>query len=431
MWHAAIAATGTWLVLTKAYRTAFINADNGECRKRRCDGQTPQCRTCRQRGLECIYQEPVLQKYAYVVVRRLDNVLNLVRHDERDPSEADLQRFDRIEELLSEHSAAIKDLHQSSTLSASTSSPTTTSTPRSDFCDTVSNNLAQRPQYQSTLSTSSTWAPNNSDSVPSHHQADDVPPLTIPLGHQTSTSSLLMLPQMRSLVGDFPEEFVFLIEDSRPLPMPLQSIGHPLEELAPDCFLIDRTFADDCLEHFLTLVHPFRPFLDRDDLMARYEESMSQGLQYDNNSALFLSIFALGATATDPIDRNRNIYSGDKFVQAALRILFSSWAVSFNGNLVLCQALVLCALYFTYLVEPLPAWKLIHMASTNIQQILIRLGFRDISLSFVSSNKSHRRKGVLSRDAETQDITRTSWVCFVIEWYAHKLTSQRWQNSNG
>ncbi|KAI8666309.1 hypothetical protein NCS57_00855400 [Fusarium keratoplasticum] len=61
------------------------------------------------------------------------------------------------------------------------------------------------------------------------------------------------------------------------------------------------------------------------------------------------------------------------------------------------QALLLCALYFTYTVDPLMAWRLVHMASTSIQQVLNQC--QDFS----------------SKDTQVQTLTRLSWVSFILE----------------
>lgn len=219
----------------------------------------------------------------------------------------------------------------------------------------------------------STWALTTQEGGDSSRQgvnADDVPPITIPLGHQTSTSSLLRLPQMRPLVGDYPEDFFFRVEDDRNRPTALDFMAVP--ELRTEQEHVDRTVADDYLNSFLAMVHAFHPIFDRDDLLASYEVVMRQGLGTDIRSSVFLAIFALGATASDPINRKQSENTGDVCLQRALRILVPAWTVSFSGNIQLSQGLILCALYFTYVVQPLTAWRLIHMAATSIQQLLIR-----------------------------------------------------------
>ncbi|KAJ9150897.1 C6 finger domain-containing protein [Pleurostoma richardsiae] len=352
-------------------------------RKRRCDGRLPQCRTCAVKGLECSYDEPALPRNSGD--GRTDGT----------ESQLQLQRLEAIEGLLREHSSALEALRcQSNIVSSPGQGPDVSRSPGRSAARSVARSIESPVPF-------SAWAFNHHDRHPStpQEELDTTPALTIPLGHQTSTSTLLVLPQLRSLVGDYPDEFVFRVEDSRPRSAAVQSMNTSVgrEQEPEGQGPIDKSVADRYIENFLTLVYPFHPFFDRDDLLARYEEVMSQGLGSDDQSALFYAILALGATASDPVDRSTQSHSGDVLVRKALKILFASWTLCFSGDILISQGLVLCALYFTYTVEPLMAWRFIHMASTNIQQILARC------------------KDILSDEAEIQDITRISWVCFIIE----------------
>ncbi|KAH8817419.1 hypothetical protein F5884DRAFT_249989 [Xylogone sp. PMI_703] len=346
-------------------------------RKRRCNGDTPQCRTCRIRGLECVYQEQTQPKQT-----------------EQDESDTQLQRLEVIETLLREHSSAIEALKQTSTVTA----PTSAAGSDPYFLDThTSRTPPLRFRNQPAPLPLFSWPSSHSTGRSQHTDNDDIPPLTIPLGHQTSASTLLALSQMRCLAGDFPKEFFFRIEDSRQRSNAVQFMSALPGEPDPEWHLVDKSLADGYLEQFFSLVHTFHPFFNHDDLVLRYEEAMKRGLSLDDESALFLAIFALGATASEPIDCTKSSWSGDIFIRRALQILLPSWTVNFGGDLLLSQALVLCALYFTYVVEPLAAWRFVYMASTNIQQLLIR--YKDIP----------------SDDVRMEHITRISWACFVIE----------------
>ncbi len=203
------------------------------------------------------------------------------------------------------------------------------------------------------------------------HADHSVPALTIPLGHQTSTSSLLTLPQMSALVGDFPEEFLFLVEENRPRPASLDDITTGGTETCHQSLVIESHLTDQYLEQYLTLVHPYRPLFDREILTSQYEDVLNQSLEHNLQSALFLAIFALGAVVVDPIDPTRTAYSGDQLIKTAIQILLPCWAMTFKGDLVLSQALVLCALYFCHILQPLVAWRFVYMASTNIQQMFV------------------------------------------------------------
>lgn len=310
-------------------------------------------------------------QYNYRVGNKRVVVADARRNQEFNVPQAHLRRLDRIEDVLRQHSVTIESLCGPPAWSPRSFSPTAMSgdpTPR-------------EAQHQDNNPGSSLGTVNHSMGEASSHAKHDVPPLTIPLGHQTSASSLLTLPQMRSLVGDFAEEFLFLVEENRPRLLSFEYDAAGLDKMDTQNLTLEKPVADDYLERYLTLVHPYRPLFEPHDLMSQYENMMSQGIQDNANSALFLTVFALGATASQPVDCTRLSYLGDDLIKKALRILFPSWAVTFKGSLVLCQALVLCALYFCYVVEPLMAWRLVHMASTSIQQMSVGM-FPTVQLMF-------------------------------------------------
>nr|KAK5448455.1 hypothetical protein LTR18_001543 [Exophiala xenobiotica] len=348
-------------------------------RKRRCDGLTPSCNTCRDRGLICTYQEPSQQ-----------------RNQELNVPQAYLRRLDRIEDVLRQHSVTIESLSGLQVWSPGSLSPNA----MSGECERSGGPTLHEAQHHDDNRGPRLGTTNLSVGEASSHAKHDLPPLTIPLGHQTSTSNLLTLPQMRSLVGEFPEEFLFLVEENRPRLISIEYDAAGQDETDIQNLTLEKVVTDDYLERYLTLVHPYRPMFDPHDLTSQYENVMSQGLQENVRSALLLSIFALGATALHPADCTRLSYPGNDLIKKALRMLFPSWAVTFKGSLELCQGLVLCALYFCYVVEPLMAWRLVHMASTTIQQM---------------------RAENLSENVH-EGVIRASWACFLIEWFVFWFT---------
>ncbi|KAL7921402.1 hypothetical protein ACQKWADRAFT_313986 [Trichoderma austrokoningii] len=360
-------------------------------RKKRCDGLTPRCTPCREKGFDCVYTEVAPPR-------------NEHHHDASSAaSDVMLQRLESIEKLLGEHADALRALqHEKTYHQRRDSAAFMMSPPLPDFFrrrragSNDHDGGISSPSDEASMPPHSTWALTTGDSSRQGVSADDVPPITIPLGHQTSTSSLLRLPQMRPLVGDYPEDFFFRVEDDRNRSTALDFMAAPGLQAEEDQH-VDRTVADDYLNGFLAMVHAFHPIFDRDDLLTSYEVVMRHGLGSDIRSGVFLAIFALGATASDPIDRKQSENTGDVCMQRALRILVPAWTVSFSGNIQLSQGLILCALYFTYVVQPLTAWRMIHMAATSIQQLLIRC------------------KDILSGQAEIQELTRLSWVCFIVE----------------
>ncbi|KAL6882201.1 hypothetical protein HDV57DRAFT_51980 [Trichoderma longibrachiatum] len=378
---------------------AMVACKHCRQRKRRCDGLSPTCTGCLEKGLDCIYTEPAPPRS--IAAQRQQN-------GDSSTSDAVLRRLESIETLLGEHTEALRLLQQERQPQPRKDVPMSL-TPQQlpDFFRQSNGSIESdegmdSPSRGAASMPHSTWALATQEGGTSSRRGmngdDDVPPITIPMGHQTSTSSLLSLPQMRPLVGDYPEDFIFRIEDtrSRSLALDFMAVSGPQAEEKH----VDRTIADDYLSSFLALVHAFHPIFDRDQLLASYEDVMREGLGSDVRSGLFLAVLALGATASDPIDDERdheNGNTGDACMQRALRILVPAWMISFSGAVQLSQGLILCALYFTYVVQPLTAWRLIHMASTSIQQLLIRC------------------KDILSSQVEIQELTRLSWVCFIIE----------------
>ncbi|KAJ0108247.1 hypothetical protein J7T55_000213 [Diaporthe amygdali] len=156
-----------------------------------------------------------------------------------------------------------------------------------------------------------------------------------------------------------------MVESKRPRP----GWVHPTDAIllggSDQICLVDRSDGDKKLQCFLDMVHPLHPFLDKNELLAQYEETMSRGFDSGNQTALIMAILALGAISSDPIGHPSESRQGH---------LVSVELEHFNGAEAaqVTQALLLCVLYFNYAGDPLMAWRLVHMASTSIQQVLNR-----------------------------------------------------------
>ncbi|KAF4467831.1 zinc-binding oxidoreductase [Fusarium albosuccineum] len=312
-----------------------------------------------------------------------------------------LQRLAAVEAVLSEHSASIVALkQQSDRLPGSTSLPLTQR-------NTPISNQDSRFRSPSNL------PPSRTD------QQDDqnLPPLTIPPKHQTSASTLLLLPQVAHLIGDYPEGYFFRIENARQRTATAQHILDEPPGLPGSDSPIDKYLADRYIRSFFDIVQPFHPFLNSDELKSQCEDVISRGFDPSVRSALALAVLALGSIAWEGTGATRQTRQannsptnspqssstnngfeslGDIMIKRSLRILFPSWTVSFGGDIVVSQGLILCALYFTYRVDPLMAWRLVHMAATSIQQVF-------------------NHEDVPPNDPKAQTLTRLSWVCFILE----------------
>ncbi|KAH7260428.1 hypothetical protein B0J15DRAFT_285123 [Fusarium solani] len=365
-------------------------------RKRRCDGRQPQCKTCCEKGLQCVYTETEPQ-------------------DEEGPvaQSAILQRLSAIEAVLSQHSVSISALER-----RSETSPTSVSLPRTEPASTTSNNESPLTSGDAISHIAPFLTGKTSETRVLSNQDENLPPITIPPKHRTSASHLLLLPQIARLTGDYPEDYFFGLENA----LPRTTTAHFLLEGSINSLNedpnIDKSSWISYINVFFDIVQPFHPFLNDHELRAQCEEVRSQGFGSDSKSALVMAVLALGSTVSAPVrtpprqgdsspmdvsrssspgSSNSGSPIGNTLMQRALRILFASWMVSFGGDIIMSQALLLCALYFTYTVDPLMAWRLVHMASTSIQQVLNQC--QDFS----------------SKDTQVQTLTRLSWVCFILE----------------
>jgi hypothetical protein len=199
-----------------------------------------------------------------------------------------------------------------------------------------------------------------------------LPPLTIPLGHRCTNNNILVLPQVQSLVGQYPEDFFYRVESQRLLP-PTQSFN-PIESHL-ELPQVDQDTALTLINNFFESTHLVNFFLDQETFLARYVFESSPAEKNLNERAVLFAVFALGSVAGKAVD-SKNVLDenipGLEYFKPALHILTTSWTTSFAGEINLSQGLALCALYLCNIAQPLRAWKLIHLASTTVQQILLR-----------------------------------------------------------
>jgi hypothetical protein len=204
----------------------------------------------------------------------------------------------------------------------------------------------------------------------------ELPPLTIPVGHKTSSNYLLRLPAMKQLIGEYPADLFFLLESRNPMPpeMPANYAAPsmnplPAAELSKDVLdrLVCAFFSHDDHTH---------PILDKDDFRRIYQEFLEN--YYSDpwciEYVLCLVVFALGAAklASPGAEGFQSSPPGMVYMQAALPTLVSMSSWSVNYSLLLPQALVLASVYFAYIIRPLQSWRLVYSASSLLQFKLCR-----------------------------------------------------------
>lgn len=226
----------------------------------------------------------------------------------------------------------------------------------------------------------------------------------IPPGHTATSIWLLSLPAIQSVIGDFPGAYFHELEESTPLPRPLDLVNprpinwpsfepEVLEELA------DAYFRD---------VSPHLPIFSRRYYDIFLNDFMENGPAEDIETAICLCIWALGSIAfhstesaipehdTDPAQD-----FGVDFFQPALRIIISKSLWGFTPNLRTCQALFLAGTYFSYLGRPLHSWKMIYTAGLSM-----------------AANSDFTRTEKFPNEPEQfhEEHLRMFWCCFTVEW---------------
>lgn len=277
------------------------------------------------------------------------------------------RRLESIETLLTSHSEALEALSRSDSGEVGSQPIEMPVLPPRAVQGSPEDPALPNGLHGTSPAGSATAVPGTSPNVTDASNVD-LPPFTIPPKHVTSTNSLLALPMVTSLVGEFPDDLFFRIESQRQPP------GGYVPSASSMPYL-DRDVTDLLVATFFSIVHPCHPILDREEFFVAYENVLTKGLDFSLGSALCLIVFALGVVASQPegVDATTGHWEpGMEYFQPALHIIISEATLSFRSGLLLPQALIFGGVYFAYLAHPLQSWRLIHLASTNVQLLLSR-----------------------------------------------------------
>ncbi|KAL6400030.1 C6 finger domain-containing protein [Ilyonectria robusta] len=223
--------------------------------------------------------------------------------------------------------------------------------------------------------------------------------MVIPLPHSTTTGNLLQTANAKSLLGEYPADIFFHLEARRPVPEVLSFTACSLDQI--EFPPLDHNRMDRLVENFFELVNQQHPILERADFQKLNRGVWDRSPGPDVESALAFIVFALGSVAVDKPDTGVQAWlPGVEFFTPALRVLLALWPSSFGANFVFPQALYLAALYFSYLARPLQSWRLVHMASTNVQHSWIRCQ------TLMQDSSNHLLY---------QPLLRVCWAIFVLE----------------
>ncbi|KAE8369923.1 hypothetical protein BDV27DRAFT_140832 [Aspergillus caelatus] len=260
-------------------------------------------------------------------------------------------RLDQIESALREHSNALSQLRTAHTAAESALTPM--------HCKirpiTPSVSVLHRPPDLAGTSRIS--------------KTVDIPPMTIPLWHSTTTGSLLSCPLVRPLLGDYPSDVFLRIEERRTLPDQLKVTLQ--SRITPEKPLLNRATTDSLMDVYFQTVNLQHPILSVEDCIAHYHSVVSEPLQASLETGFVLLMLALAEAATmqPPKSLDADWYPGSVYLLPALSIILDAYLNTAIHTPALPQCLYLAALYYNYLARPLDAWKLVHMASTSFQRL--------------------------------------------------------------
>ncbi|KAJ9132548.1 Fungal-specific transcription factor domain-containing protein [Pleurostoma richardsiae] len=342
-------------------KRALLACDFCRHRKRRCDGEKP-CGTCREANADCVYKD--------LPVDRVE--------PQSSTQGAVVDRLSRIEALLEEQGQRLNDIAQG------VPSPYG---PNSLFLAS-SQGVAASP-----ASTSARSVEGGTEAYLEHAQ------FLIPYDHSTAAVSLLALPAVRSLIGDFPKSYFYTIEENSSLPPPLDLL-HPAPVSWPG---MDPGVLDSLTSTYFCVVHPNYPLFTQEYFKSLQASLLENGPSETAETAICFCVWALGSLAAGqpPVPSTQHLADQDdmglEYFIPAWRIILCRTIWGFTPNLEICQALLLAGSYFAHLGKPLHSWKMIHFACHKFLQLFYK----------------KKRAGMLNE--LTDSCLRVFWTCFMIE----------------
>ncbi|KAL3489930.1 hypothetical protein BJX62DRAFT_238572 [Aspergillus germanicus] len=361
-------------------------------RKRKCDGQKPTCGLCSEAGAHCEYQETSHSRPG----------------DGDAPAEEILQRLNQLENLIQSQADAISKLTQGLKLHPPDNQDHSEEPPAVDSpspSPPPASVAAPSPASQQPDPLPPPVPPPLHDLILPAYTVktpgdDEDDPLTIPLGHQTTTGTLFSLKQIRSLIGDYPQDFFLQLESERRYD-PIDELFHSTAAYPFSALDLRREVTDPLVAAFFTHIHPSFPLLDHQAFLDLYElfpRGMDAACIEDSLCLVVIALGVLSASLDEIGGSNSGAsHSGMDYFSAAYHILTTEWMSSFRIKETLPTALLYAAIYLCYLGRPLQTARFVHMASTSVQFIFAQLNDKMVT------------------QAEHNSISRLAWGCFVLE----------------
>ncbi|KAI0184410.1 hypothetical protein EV127DRAFT_237883 [Xylaria flabelliformis] len=329
-------------------KRALLACDFCRHRKRKCDGKKP-CFTCRESNADCVYQE-----------------LPSDRIEESGPA-AVIDRLSRIEALLEQQSQQIYQLNVRSSQSPYP---------------------ASQSDHQSEKQTEFLKWPTDVD--PSLESS----PFLIPKNHAAVATTLLAFPQVRDIIGEYPRDCFFQIEEKLPLPGLLDRIHDgPLTWPVLNPGMVDTLAAS-----YFQYAHPHQPLFTPKTFRS-WQTKLLEAQDVDGiTNAICLCVYALGVlSSAQSCHQKAPETLGLEYFQPALKIIMREVLWGFRPSILTCQALLLAASYFAHLGRPLHSLRMGHFASRLINSIL-----------------ESRQNNLTYAEFDDTEV-RVYWQCFMIE----------------
>jgi hypothetical protein len=135
---------------------------------------------------------------------------------------------------------------------------------------------------------------------------------------------------------------------------------------------LDASTVDRLCAIYLARPHKCHPVLDQDEVIALCREQGIRGFPRTIDTALVLVMCALASASTSIPTLSAKWAPGNAYFRPALDIAARAHTSGFSTDIRLPQTLILCAIYHGYCVRPAQAWRIVHMASTSFQLLLMQ-----------------------------------------------------------
>ncbi|KAK9462152.1 uncharacterized protein V1516DRAFT_701523 [Lipomyces oligophaga] len=328
-------------------RRAIIACEVCRARKSKCDGGHPKCRLCIDLNAECVYRERgfKLEARDKLILDRLDSLEALFRSSS--------ERLEKnLSSVLQLQSNQISEEPQSPLLPSASVSLSSVSTPLLPVTAQTS------PSYSRQLAPSPIPSSNSAHSKSDRSSKSEYS-FSIPEDHSTTWLHLIQRPQVSQLLS----------APTKLLHSPLHLEIERLPLNFDSNVLLDLSQVQPLVISYFQNVNPFIALISPYSWESYYRTAMANGFQSGSESLVVLSALALGEAAQQVsitlIPSGAPIPGKELFSRAWLlvgRSLLSS-------SLIDLQALLLCSVYFFFLIRPLDSWNLISIVCSKVRAI--------------------------------------------------------------